>query len=334
MILCGLYARLIYLSRAPLSRIAESAECTELLRNAKAPSREIYRVLHDRELTGLRSAYPQAPSAVQALVGRREHRHEVKGGSMRLWSAALPGGTICRVEEGPGAGLHVVSPELYLFLRAAELSRWELVLLAMEFWGRFDSRDDRESGVEARPYPLASQNSVERVMLAIEGRVPGIALMRFALARGLPGSRSPRESALALFLSLPRKLGGLGLDPPELNTSVGLSARGKQIFGAPQAMPDLLFPASSIDVEYDSSAHHLGADEVLHDKLRQLALEASGITVMPITGPVVREYGQLVAAADAIAAAVNGRDPSPLSERLEERRRELYRQLFRLRSLW
>ena len=69
MILCGLYARLIYLSRAPLSRIAESAECTELLRNAKAPSREIYRVLHDRELTGLRSAYPQAPWQFRLLWG-------------------------------------------------------------------------------------------------------------------------------------------------------------------------------------------------------------------------------------------------------------------------
>lgn len=334
MILCGLYARLVYLSRAPLVRVTDGAECTDILRAAEVSAQGAARIREDRRFIGLRGAFPQAPTTVQCLVGCRGRRHGVKGASTRLWSAPLPPGTLCRVEEGPGAGHHVVSPELHLMIRAAELSRWELVLLAMEFWGRFDSREDAEGGVASRPYPLASPESVEEVAGAVEGRVPGISSVRLALACGLPGSRSPRESALALFLSLPRGFGGMGLGPLELNVGVGLSARGRKIVGASKAMPDLFFPTASLDVEYDSSAHHLSADEVLHDKNRQLALQASGLKVVPVTGSVVRDYGSLVAAAGTIAAEVDGREPLPFPEGLERRRRKLYDELFRVRTLW
>lgn len=139
---------------------------------------------------------------------------------------------------------------------------------------------------------------------------------------------------MALFLSLPRRLGGMGLGPVELNVPVGLSPQGRRILGADNAMPDLLFPSASLDVEYDSSAHHLGPEEVLRDKNRQLALQASGVEVMPVTGSVAGEYGSLVAAAEAVAARVEGREPAPLSEGLEQKRRELYEELFRVRTLW
>lgn len=334
MILAGLYARLVYLSRAPLRRLADGDECTELLRSSGATARDVARVRGDRGLVGLLGAYPQTEPVVQVLVGRRCHRHAAKGSTVRLWSSSLPGGTVCRVGEGPGQGLLVVSPELYLLLRAAELPRWELVLLAMEFWGRFDSREDEGGGIAKRPYPLASPGSVGGVVEALEGRVPGTGSVRAALAHGLPGSRSPRESAMALFLSLPRRLGGMGLGPVELNVPVGLSPQGRRILGADNAMPDLLFPSASLDVEYDSSAHHLGPEEVLRDKNRQLALQASGVEVMPVTGSVAGEYGSLVAAAEAVAARVEGREPAPLWEGLEQKRRELYEELFRVRTLW
>ena len=334
MILCGLYARLVYLSRASLVRVADGAECAGLLRAAGVSAQDVAQVREDREFASLRGAFPQAPTAVRCLVGRRERRHGVKGASTRLWSASLPPGTLCRVEEGPGAGHHVVSPELHLMIRAAELPRWELALLAMEFWGRFDSREDAEGGIAGRPYPLASPESVEEVAGAVEGRVPGISSVRLPLAHGLPRSRSPWESALALFLSLPRRFGGMGLGPLELNGPVGLSARGRKVAGASKAMPDLFFPAASLDVEYDSSAHHLGADEVLRDKGRQLALQASGIEVMPVTASVAGDYGSLVAAAEAVAAKVEGREPPPLPEAMERRRRRLYDELFRVRTLW
>lgn len=334
MIICGLYARLIYLSRAPLHRLPDGDECTELLRTSCFSRRDVDHVCGDRGLIRLKGAYPREVSELQILVGSRGSRHTLSGASARLWSSSLPGGTVCRVEDGPGKGLLVVSPELYLLLRAAELPRWELVLLAMEFWGRFDSREDVEGGVARRPYPLASPESVKRVVGPLLTGARGSVPVRAALAHGLPGSRSPRESAMALFLSLPRRLGGMGLAPLELNVPVGLSPQGQRILGADYALPDLLFPSASLDVEYDSSAHHLEPREVLRDKNRQLALQASGIEVMPVTGSVAGEYGSLVAAAEAIAARVLGCEPPPFTEGLEQRRRKLYEELFRVRTLW
>ena len=55
---------------------------------------------------------------------------------------------------------------------------------------------------------------------------------------------------------------------------------------------------------------------------------------MPVTASVAGDYGSLVAAAEAVAAKVEGREPPPLPEAMERRRRRLYDELFRVRTLW
>ena len=55
----------------------------------------------------------------------------------------------------------------------------------------------------------------------------GIDKARTAVGKLMDGSASPRETAVALMLSLPTRMGGFELPKPKLNKSHPLSAVGK-----------------------------------------------------------------------------------------------------------
>lgn len=333
-VLAGVFARTAYLT-LPLRRLTEPGLCERILRESAPDSATLAAVMRSPSFRRRFSAYPDAPENPLVVVGRDSRRSHLAHGTLRLWSAPAPDGSLCEVNPtGVDGPLHIVSPDFYLLLRASELSRATLLLLLMEFWGLYDRREDCEGGMAPREFPLSTPRSLGQTFEGVNARFPGRARIAWAMERALANSFSPRESALAAFLSLPLKDGGMGLGPVELNRPIDLSPEGRAICGQSRAVPDIFFPEAQVDVEYDSRAFHGDPERSMRDKDRQLALEASGVEVLPVGPGAVATPEALLATALTVARAVNGRSASGESPRLLKKRWGLHGKLFGASEVW
>lgn len=113
-------------------------------------------------------------------------------------------------------------------------------------------------------------------------------------------SASPRETALALLLGLPRHLGGYGLEIPPMNHPVKLSEQAASIAQRASLRCDLCWPKYKIDVEYQSDFAHQGEFARIRDSRRANALATMQWTTIGVTSEEIRS----VAACDAIAEAI------------------------------
>ncbi len=206
-------------------------------------------------------------SGVRANEGRAAHRY----------ATALPAGSVLRVAKGVG----VSSPELLLVQMAAYATDLELTLLACELFGLYALSDASEYGLFQRREPLTSKDKV----LAYLSRCPASKFTRkarLAVERACEMSGSPRESALYLRFSLPRRLGGYDLPVLGMNESVELARLGDLFRLRRQRRPDLVLslPGAGrpgICVEY-AGAPHLGQGRPQLDDLRANELMAAGFS--------------------------------------------------------
>lgn len=91
---------------------------------------------------------------------------------------------------------------------------------------------------------------------AVGVRGAGKAVRALDLATG--GSASPRETDLAVFFLLSRRLGGADLGGFAVNASLEVSQRHRETLeGQSEVKPDFLWTDAKLVVEYDSNAHHL-----------------------------------------------------------------------------
>lgn len=110
---------------------------------------------------------------------------------------------------------------------------------------------------------------------AVGVRGAGKAVRALDLATG--GSSSPRETDLAVFFLLSRRLGGAGLGGFAVNASLEVSQRHREALeGQSEVKPDLLWADARLVVEYDSNAHHLTPKKKESDEARRRVLEAEG----------------------------------------------------------
>lgn len=172
-------------------------------------------------------------------------------------------------------GLFTVSPELMFLQAATELPLIGLMRLGFEICGSYYVKG--KTLYQGKPL-----STVKRLELFIEkaGNLHGSKKARQALRYILDNSASPMETALAMLLSLPYKLGGYGIPQPFLNhrieSAVISTSSGCYIC-------DFYWPLSKLAVEYDSNLFHTGAERITEDSIRRSELLASGITVVSIT---------------------------------------------------
>ena len=129
-----------------------------------------------------------------------------------LQSGPLPGGSVIRLAPG----LCCVAAEELAVEMSLSLTLLELVILLSELMGLYAICPSCRKGMYQRERPLMTPESLLSHLDALGPR-RGTRLVRRALAMACVRSGSPRETKLALRLSLKPSLGGYGLHVLSMN---------------------------------------------------------------------------------------------------------------------
>ena len=212
-----------------------------------------------------------------------------------------------------------------------ELDFFDLVVLGYELCG--DYRLERPSEFEVDPKgfrdhcdPLTTPNRIGRVLDRAEGR-GGVKQARAALRYVAAGSRSPKESQLAMRFGMPMSYGAYGLGLPELNKKIDVPVESRHLFGKPYYRCDLYWKEGSVAIEYDSKLGHSTAEKQEADSVRRNEIEALGVHVITITPSVLESIYQMDRIADEIASCI-GKRRVVKAERYVDKRLWLHRWTF------
>lgn len=309
-ILCDLGAWITYASRAPLTPIPKD-EADRVLREATCAARQAHAVRSApwwQRAQGLARTLSGLPDSrepdVSLVIGHEQQRRAGKGLRAHCLPAfSLQDGAIWRIEEPIDLNepAYVVAPAIYLLLRARFLDLPGLVATAATLCSSYGPRLDPNRALAERP-PLLTAESLRSFADALPANTTKGGLLRQAADLTPDCSRSPMETALALFLSLPVCHGGFGLPLPVLNPPIDLESDAQRVLGGQRRIYiDLLWPEARLGIEYDSNEHHSSRQKHLADERRQLAADIAGIELVPLTAATVMDETAFSLAAERLA---------------------------------
>lgn len=221
-------------------------------------------------------------------VANRAARGKSACARFHVWGNRSTAGLFVRVSKD----VLVASPELCFVQMATSLSLIELIALGFELTGSYaGTRFDR-----AKPLTtLAKLNACMLKLSGIHGRKKAVRALRYIQEN----SASPRETALAMLLALPRRMGGYGIPRATLNapirrTHIVAQRQNRNHHGTNPKRTfrcDLLWPDRKVAVEYDSDSFHTGAQSICRDAERRNELLSQGIAVITITnGQIINAH--------------------------------------------
>lgn len=151
------------------------------------------------------------------------------------------------------------------------LSEVDLALIGYELCGGYRiDRSAPQGFVSAEP--LMDMGSLTRFLNRASG-TRGIELARRAEKLMLDNARSPAEAVLAMLLTAPRRIGGMGFKGAVLNYRVDTPDGPRYI--------DLGFPSAGTGVEYQGEEfHELG--QVRREDRRQNMIAGAGMTIFNV----------------------------------------------------
>lgn len=193
------------------------------------------------------------------------------------------------------------SPEGCLLQIAGCVELPELIGLMHEFCG-FYSPAERLIQRD----PLTSLTKLTRASKRLAGTRGAKKFCR-ALAYVRGPSRSPMETALALFLSLPYSMGGYSFSDLQLNSKEPLDSFSRRNTGVKTLEPDILFPSCNLCIEYDGRSFHEGQDAVRRDARRINLLTLNGYTVITLVSSQLMSCKDMHETALAIARVMGKR---------------------------
>lgn len=165
------------------------------------------------------------------------------------------------------------SPELTFIQLAGDnrLNDVDIITLGYELCGTY-VLDDSWDGLTCTDRPLTSTAKIDRLVNSIH-RVPGIRRARRMLGHVQDLSNSPMETALAMLVSLPTTMGGLGLGPISMNHPVSTPVGPRHI--------DIGFPRQRAGLEYQGKQFHT-IEAAGRDARRQNKIVGSGYTILNV----------------------------------------------------
>lgn len=181
-------------------------------------------------------------------------------------TAKLPGSSLVTASSDVMA----CAPPLLFTQASARLNEIDAALLAFELCSMYSLASD---GFKSREHPLSSCEKMGR-FISLAGRIKGVKTARSALSYVLDRSASPMETAMALLLAAPPRLGGMGLGGAVLNSEIA-TADGVRFV-------DLFWPEYSLGLEYQSETEHRGWVKRELDDRRRNAILATGVEVMSV----------------------------------------------------
>ena len=256
---------------------------------------------HDARCAAL--VLPREASSAIHVIARNANKSSSDRFRVHSRTAKLPSSSIVRIS----GDLLACSPELALMQSALMLSDVDFIRAGYQLCGTYRLNDDQSLySVEPLTSPAKLTASFNRAS-GSKGAKRARQLTRFILAN----SASSRETMLAMHLSLPYRLGGLGLPAPVLNPTLKLTSFQQQLAGKQHLVPDLYWPDSKIAMEYDSDEFHTGSRKIALDSHRRDVLTHLGIREIGMTK---LQFDDLVAfnkvahiAAKAIGHRINPR---------------------------
>lgn len=142
----------------------------------------------------------------------------------------------------------------------------------------------------------------------------------------LDRSASPAETKVALALTLPCKIGGMGLPQPSLNRFIPLNAAEQKALNRSYFLCDLYWEQAKLAIEYDSDAEHSGSERIASDAARRNALLRLGITVITVGNQTFRDRSEFKRVGATVARLLGTRI-RPRGEHYDRRQIELRKRL-------
>lgn len=235
------------------------------------------------------------------LVPGKRAAATIRSASCHVRSDALPGGSFVRVSDG----LLLCSPELCFLQMASRVSFLQLVKLGHELCALYTLQPDGRAGYE-RVLPPTTVRALEAYLRRCEG-MAGCSVASKALRYIAVASGSPMETALAIVLCLPLRLGGYGLPLPRMNYRIEARRGSRGTSDKRYYLCDLFWPEANVAIEYDSDLEHTGSARIAEDAQRRNDLTALGITTITATREQVMDAGKLSRIAHQVGAMLNVR---------------------------
>ena len=308
--------------RTGLCRIPTPALTSAFLRSSNMSA------LRDR---GLASGIPQnVPTDVVATGIRPSIRN--RSVMVHQWNGFVPIGSICVARDND----YVCSPEFCLLQVACYLKRlltvtlnpWQFVVilaeLVCEFCGTY-SKQNNARGFKNRRKPLITLGQ----LVVFCGRMafePGSKTLRTAVSWAIEGLNSPMETALYLFLCLPRSYGGLEFPRPFSNYPIPVPTELRAKAHKGYIVPDLFWPEANLIVEFNGKDAHEGQE--VEDQERQEVAQDMGYAVVTFRRGDLYDQKRFMTKVESVAKYL-GHTLPPSSEKFDELQNTLHTMLLR-----
>ena len=128
--------------------------------------------------------------------------------------------------------------------------------------------------------------------------------MKRALRYACDNSLSPMETDIAETMVFDPRMGGFGLEKPQLNPRFEVTRKNRRALPQSAYLPDLFWPRANISVEYDSDKHHRGDRKASEDAIRRNGIEHLGTRVVTLTWGQARNYYEFERVALLVASAL------------------------------
>ncbi len=242
-----------------------------------------------------------ASEPLHLLVPHKNAVNSLKSTRCHVRSAPLSCGSFVRV----GDDLLLGSPELCFAQMAASLPFVSLVKLGTELCSLYTLQPNGSAGYE-RVLPPTTPRALEAYLGRCAG-MRGLADARKAACLVAASSGSPMETALALILGLPLRLGGYGLPRPILNHRIDALQSGPNAMERRYYLCDLYWPEARVALEYDSDLEHTGPSRIANDARRRNDLTSLSVTTITATRDQVMDGRGLDRLAHQVARALGAR---------------------------
>ncbi len=216
------------------------------------------------------------------LVRDRDKRVRTERVVSHVWSGPLPDGAFYQLAPG----VLLSSPAFCLQQLCARSSEARAAATVMEVCGGYALSSGTPRGFHERQ-PLASLEELRERLAHEHGY--GVRRVREALRLALPGSRSPMETVVVLFFTLPVELGGCGLPAPQINGRVEIPSDLRAALGRPYLVVDLCWEDQRIILEYDSYTWHLAPRAFDGTQSRNEGLRDEGWMVRTVTSGILSD---------------------------------------------
>lgn len=277
--------------------------------------------LCDQEAQEFIGRYDLGIDVLDLMVPTRADRRRTKHIATHLCTNELPAGSFISLGHWRGElDAYVCSPELAFLQAAHDGDAAEAIYAGYAMTSDYRLDNLAPGGVTSRDAGMRDGRLTTKELIASylgrASKVRGVAKAKALLPYVKEGSRSPRESGLCMFMSLPAHYGGFALGEAELNKKYfirdgyndgrkrklrvlertpDITLTAKAEVGVDKVKDGLLLEVLTALIDYDSDAIHDGSEKIRKDAERRNELQLlNGVAYFTVTTDQASDYERLV----------------------------------------